>query len=170
MDDDLAAFCRREHGRLVAALDLVCGSLPIAEDLAQETLARVCKNWGRIAGMEAPGAYAHRIALNLAASAFRRRAAERRANARRHADARTQWDDPDSATSLTLHSALQQLRPEQRRVLVLRYFLDYSVTEAASILEMPEGTIKTHTHRGLAALRQALGSAVTAEDVAVRNG
>jgi RNA polymerase sigma factor (sigma-70 family) len=119
--------------------------------------------------MEAPGAYAHRIALNLAASTFRRRAAERRANARRQAEARPDWHDPDSATSITVHGALQQLRAEQRRVLVLRYFLGYSVTETADLLEMPVGSVKTHAHRGLSVLRGLLDIAVTAEDLAVPN-
>ena len=162
MEDDLAAFCRQEHRRLVAALDLMCGSLPMAEDLAQETLARVCKDWRRIRMMEAPGAYAHRVAMNLATSAFRRKAAERRARERYAPD--TAYDDPDSATSVAVHAALQVLRPEQRRVIVLRYFLGYSVPEVAELLRLPVGTVKTHAYRGLTRLRDELGAPVTAGD------
>jgi RNA polymerase sigma factor (sigma-70 family) len=156
VDEELATFCQREYGRLVGALDLVCGSLPMAEDLAQETLARVCKHWERIRRMEAPGAYAHRIALNLANSAFRRRGAERRAQGRLEAGRDPTWSDPDSATAVAVRDALQQLRPEQRRVLVLRHFLGYSVAETAQVLKIPEGSVKTHTTRGLAQLRALL--------------
>lgn len=166
MDDELAEFCRCEHARLVAAVHLVCGSRQLAEDLAQETLARICKDWNRIRRLEAPGAYAHRIALNLATSTFRRRAVERRADARLHGDGRTTWVDPDPATAVAVRQALQGLRPQQRKVLVLRYFMDYSVIETAEVLRMPEGTVKTHTLRGLAALRAALGTTVTAPDLA----
>jgi RNA polymerase sigma factor (sigma-70 family) len=166
VDDELAVFCEREHRRLVAALDLMCGSLPMAEDLAQETLARVCKDWRRIRTMDAPGAYAHRIAMNLAASAFRRRAAERRARERYGTDG-MEWSDPDSTTSVAVRRALQGLRPEQRKVLVLRYFLGYSVAEAAEVLRMPVGTVKTHAYRGLTCLRDELGMPVTAQDMAV---
>jgi RNA polymerase sigma factor (sigma-70 family) len=164
VDDGLAAFCEKEHGRLVSALDLLCGSLPMAEDLAQETLARVCKDWARIREMEAPGAYAHRIAINLATSAFRRRAAERRARARIGPEDE-EWNDPDPATAVAVRKALALLRPEQRRVLVLRYFLGYSVAEAAELLRIPQGTTKTHAARGLAILRDALGTSVTAKDM-----
>jgi RNA polymerase sigma factor (sigma-70 family) len=160
--DDLVEFCRQEHVRLVRSLDLVCGSLPVAEDLAQETLARVCKDWSRIRGLDAPGAYAHRIAMNLAASRFRRAKIERRAEdalaGEQHA-----WRDPDAATGVAVRDALQRLRLDQRRVLVLRYFLGYSVGETAHVLRMPEGTVKTHTTRGLSALRDLLGSPVSAE-------
>lgn len=165
MDEELAEFCRREHARLVAALDLVCGSLPMAEDLAQETLARVCKHWARIRHMEAPGAYAHRIALNLANSAFRRRSAERRARSRLQLGEAATWSDPDSANAVAVRAALQQLRPEQRRVLVMRHFLGYSVAETAQVLKIPEGSVKTHTTRGLAALRTQLGLEVTEDEV-----
>lgn len=162
MDDDLASFCRREHRRLVAALDLYSGSLQLAEDLAQETLARVCKDWSRIRRMEAPGAYAHRIALNLATSAFRRRAVERRFG--ELLPEPEGWTDPDAATAVAVRAALQRLRPEQRKVLVLRYFLDHSLTETAEILGMPVGTVKTHAHRGLTALRDELAVDLTTSD------
>lgn len=167
MDDELAAFCRGEHARLVAALDLYCGSLPMAEDLAQETLARVCKDWERIRDLEAPGAYAHRIALNLATSAFRRRAVERRVGLRLRAEERGAWSDPDGATAVAVREALQRLRRQQRQVLVLRYFLGYSLAETAELLGMPVGSVKTHAHRGLALLREVLGTPVTGEDMAV---
>jgi RNA polymerase sigma-70 factor (sigma-E family) len=168
VDDDLAEFCRREHRRLVASLHLLCGSMPLAEDLAQEALARVCRDWKRVRQMEAPGAYAHRVAVNLATSAFRRRAAERRANARLGPpDAVVAA--PDSATAVAVRDALQSLRPEQRKVLVLRYFLGYSVAETADLLGQPVGTVKTHAHRGLSALRDQLGTSVTAEDMEMRS-
>jgi RNA polymerase sigma-70 factor (sigma-E family) len=166
MDDDLVDFCRQEHARLVATLDLMCGSLPLAEDLAQETLARVCQNWSRIRTMEAPGAYAHRIAVNLATSTFRRRAAERRAQAReRAAWVQEEAPEPDPAAAVAVRDALQRIRPEQRQVLVLRYFLGYSVAEVAEVLGSPLGTVKTHAHRGLAALRELLDTALPSEEV-----
>ncbi|HVE99391.1 MAG TPA: sigma-70 family RNA polymerase sigma factor [Mycobacteriales bacterium] len=167
MEDDLAEFCRQERRRLVAALVLMCGSLPMAEDLAQETLARVCRDWKRIRRLEAPGAYAHRVAVNLATSAFRRRAAERRASARLDPPAHAA-PEPDSATAIAVRDALQRLRPEQRKVLVLRYFLGYSVADTANVLTMPEGTVKTHALRGLSTLRGILGTSVTAADMEVR--
>ncbi len=163
MDEELAGFCRREHRRLVAALSLVCGSVPLAEDLAQETFARVCKDWNRIRTMESPIGYTHRIGLNLARSTFRRKAIERRVMARLGGD--DTWTDPDGASAIAVREALQSLREEQRRVLVLRHFLGYSVAETADLLSMPVGTVKTHAARGLAHLRELLGTPVTAEGI-----
>ena len=55
-----------------------------------------------------------------------------------------------------LVDALQQLPPMQRKVVVLRHMLDLSVTETASELGISEGTVKSHTARGLTALEKAL--------------
>jgi RNA polymerase sigma-70 factor (ECF subfamily) len=166
MDDEFVAFCRREHGRLVAALDLVTGSLPLAEDLAQEALARAFKSWSRIRRLDSPGGYVHRMAINMAMSSFRRRAAERRAQARAGID-HEQTTNPDTAIAIAVRSALDGLRVEQRRVLVLRYFLGFSVDETAELLRMPTGTVKTHTTRGLAALRTLLDEPLTVDGVEV---
>ncbi len=82
MNEELDAFCRREHPRLVGALTLHCGDRWVAAELAQEALARVCADWPRVSRMQAPGAWVHRVAMNLCTSHFRRRTAERAARAR----------------------------------------------------------------------------------------
>jgi RNA polymerase sigma-70 factor (ECF subfamily) len=48
------------------------------------------------------------------------------------------------------------LTVEQRSVLVLTYYLDLSLGEAAATLGIPVGTMKSRLHRALAALRAAL--------------
>ncbi|MBQ7133288.1 MAG: sigma-70 family RNA polymerase sigma factor [Ruminococcus sp.] len=47
---------------------------------------------------------------------------------------------------IALHSALKKLKPEHREVLVLHYFRDYPIKELASILSIPEGTVKSRLH------------------------
>ena len=54
-------------------------------------------------------------------------------------------------------AALDRLPSRQRAVLVLRYYGELSVAETATALGISAGSVKTHTHRGLAALQAALG-------------
>ncbi|MPZ91460.1 MAG: hypothetical protein GEU68_07510 [Actinobacteria bacterium] len=42
---DLIALCRRLYPELVGVLGLYCGDRAVAEELAQEWLARVCRDW-----------------------------------------------------------------------------------------------------------------------------
>ena len=69
---------------------------------------------------------------------------------------------PDAAESITerirVRHALQQLPAGQRAVLVLRFYADASVDEAAEVLGRSPGTITSQTARGLATLRQLLAA------------
>lgn len=60
----------------------------------------------------------------------------------------------DRATLLAL---LTTLPPRRRAVLVLRFFEDLSVEQTAEALGCAVGTVKAHTHQGLAGLRALLG-------------
>src|SRR6516225_5265946 len=51
---------------LLRAVYLIVGDASAAEDVVQETLLRVARRWPRVRRMRSPGAYARRIALNLA--------------------------------------------------------------------------------------------------------
>ena len=151
---ELASFCRQEYPRLVGALSLYCGEPFIAEELAQEVIARVCRDWHRVRRMEAPGAWAHRVAINLANSHLRRRTAERKAGQKLAAQGYKQLDEPDTSTTVALRQAIAKLPRRQRTALVYRYFLDLSVREAAELMDCPDGTVKTLTAKAISNLRR----------------
>jgi RNA polymerase sigma factor (sigma-70 family) len=149
--EDVSVFCHREWPRLVGSLSLFTGDADLAQELAQETLARVCRDWRKVSSLDAPGAWAHRVALNLARSHFRHRAVARRHD--RRLAAAPPFDEPDSATVIAVRVAVARLPPRQRTALVLRYFADLSVAETAETMRCPEGTVKTLTRQAILALR-----------------
>ncbi len=151
-EQGLAEFCREEWPRLVGSLSLYVGSRELAEDLAQETLARVCGHWRRVATAESPSAWAHRVAFNLAKSHGRRTGAWTRAQAKIGAPPIASVDH-DRAAALAVHDALRALPDVQRQALIMRYFVDLSVRDTAIAMRCPENTVKTHTRRALEALR-----------------
>jgi len=67
---------------------------------------------------------------------------------------------PDSFAAIlardSVGRALIALTPEQRTVVVLRFWRDLSLEEIAERLEWPLGTVKSRLHYALAALRQQL--------------
>ncbi len=69
--------------------------------------------------------------------------------ARPRASASDHVDDRDE-----LWSALRALSPQQRAVLVLRYFEDLTEHDIATVLGCSPGAVKTHAARGLSRLRQ----------------
>ncbi len=152
----LTEFCRREHRRLVGSLTLHCGDPHVAAELAQEALARVCQDWNRVAGMAAPGAWLHRVAINLASSHYRRRACERRA-VQRFGGRRVDQGLADPAGALAVRAAVAALPLRQRTALVLRYYSDLSVEQTAEAMGCAPGTVKSLCSQALAQLRQHAG-------------
>ena len=157
---DLVAFCEAQYPRLVGALGLYCGDRDVAEDLAQETLARVCRDWKKVKAMGSPEAWTHRVGINLAHSHFRRRAAERRATTRIDAsDVNIGFTDRSD-----LLDSVGRLPHRQRAAVIMRYYLGLTVPEVARALECPDGTAKTLLHRGVKALGRSIGSPTEAPD------
>lgn len=155
-EEALREFCSREHPRLARALTLYLGQVEIADELAQEALVRVCEQWPRVCQMRQPGAWAHRVAMNLAKSWLRRRLAERRAHQRYHArpsPARQQSSEP--AEAMAVRQAVAGLPQRQRQAVVLRYVADLSAAEAGEVMGIASATVRVLTSQALQRLRAA---------------
>jgi RNA polymerase sigma factor (sigma-70 family) len=156
---DFTTFTHAEYGQLVRAMTLYCGDALLAQQIAHDALVRAREHWDTVGRMSAPGAWLHRVAVNLSNTWWRRQSAERRAYARVGGRRATQ-DSADPADVLAVRAALRALPPRQREVLVLRYFLDCSVAQTAGRLGLTESSVKSLTYRAVASLRDRLGDTV----------
>lgn len=127
----------------------------MAEELAQEALLRACERWDEVRTMRNPSGWVYRTALNLSASSYRRRAAEKRA-LQRSAPSRDVHIDADAADRLAVRAAVLGLPGPQRTVLALRHYLRLTVAEAAEVMGISEAAVKSHATRAVAALRRAI--------------
>jgi RNA polymerase sigma-70 factor (sigma-E family) len=153
---EFEVFARGVAASLLRSAFLLCGDRGHAEDLLQVTLWRTSQRWA--AAREAPEAYAHRVLVNL--SRDRRRGQRRRATERFGFDDRVEvgFDQTERVVQRDVVSrAVRRLPDRQREVIVLRFFLDLSVAETAAALGSSEGTVKSHTARALARMRELLG-------------
>ena len=130
---------------------LLCRDWHAADDIVSITVGKVFEKWRMVSRADNPDAYAQRILTRTWLDE------RRRPWRREHARA----DLPDGpAVALepvvdrdSLAVALGALQPRQRAVVVLRYYLDYSISETAAVLGIAEGTVKSQTTRGLETLR-----------------
>jgi RNA polymerase sigma factor (sigma-70 family) len=156
---DFTDLCRRVHPRLVGALVLRSGDRALAEDLAQEALARAWRDWSSLRDPATRDAWVFSTAFNLLRSWHRRLGVARR----RSADIAREDEDRgtgDVAVSVDVRGAVAALPERQREAIALRYYADLSVRDAAVVMRCAEGTVRALTAQAVAALRPALGSII----------
>ena len=147
---------RRAHLRRVAYA--LCGDWHRADDLVQTALVKLYVAWPRVRRDGREEAYARTIIV-------RANIDESRRPWRRERPGLAAGPEPAASASLpveerdALFDALQALPAMQRRTVLLRHWLGLSVAETASELGIAEGTVKSHTSRGLAALQDVLARA-----------
>ncbi len=144
---------RREHRPLLRLAWSLTGRRDLAEELVQDAMLAVHRDWDRVRRYESPGGFARRVLLNAATSAARRHGAEQRAMSRLTVE-RTHRDElpPDES----FWAALRSLPERQAHAVALHYLEDLPVSEIAHVLDIAEGTVKVHLHRGRLALADLL--------------
>ena len=157
-DEALVRALYSEHaGPLLRyALHLTGGDRQRAEDIVQETLLRAWLHPEAIADRPArPWLFA--VARNLAVDAFRARKARPREVGEGALELVAVPDGADRALeSWAVADALRALRPDHRNVLLETFYRGHSVAEAATVLGIPPGTVKSRTFYALRALKLAL--------------
>ena len=127
------------------------GDWALAEDLLQTALARAYPRWSRIQ-RDDPEAYIRKIMVNTWSSWWRRRW-----RGEVPAAQLPEVAGPDEGAGVdrrqALRTALAQLPPRQRAVVVLRYHQDLPEARVAALLGISIGTVKSQAAKALAALR-----------------
>ena len=148
-------FARARIPHLYRSAWMLCGQLAEAEDLVQETLAKVYVRMHRSVGprLENPAAYAQTVLTRTFLSARRKRSS-----------GEVPYGDlPDGVVGdladaadlrVSLADALAALAPIDRAVLVLRYLDDLSVEEVALTLDLSPGAVRNRSMRALARMRE----------------
>lgn len=166
--DEFTAFAQAQQGRLRRLAFLLCGDWNDAQDLAQTALLNLCLHWKRARRADEIDAYAHKVLIHAYLGDRKKyerdkaRARDFTVNAERDSSSRPP-EQPD--LRMTLLSALDQLAPGGRAVLVLRFWEDLSVEATAAALGCSTGNVKSQTSRALARLREILGPSLMEADL-----
>ena len=145
--------------RLVGTAGLILGNRDVAQDAAQDALVRAWRDLPRLRDPDRFDGWLYRI-LVRACHDQRRRRGDRMPGLQSHIGA--VYAAPDPAISVTERAAvaagLARLTPDQRVVLVLRYYLDLPLDAIAEAIGAPAGTVKSRLHRALNAMEAALAA------------
>jgi RNA polymerase sigma-70 factor (ECF subfamily) len=146
-------FFRAQSPSLYARLCLITGNRAEAEELSQDAFLRLWERWDQVADMQEPVAYLYRTAMNLFRTRYRRALLA----LRKAVSVDLRRDEYASVDDRSLVSrALAELAPRQRAALVLTELIGFSSEEAASMLGIRPGTVRTLASRGRAAMKRDL--------------
>jgi len=163
-DRDADAFLRALYAEHSAGLRAHVGRMlydpQLAEDVIQETMLRAWRKSDTLSPERGSiGGWLVRVAHNIAIDRLRARRARPAEVEEAHADART-WSVTDHAEgtvdSVYVARALQTLSRGHRAVLYEVYFADRTCAEAAAVLGIPVGTVKSRIYNALRRLREAI--------------
>jgi RNA polymerase sigma-70 factor (ECF subfamily) len=145
--DSFSAFYRENWSDLFGYCAVLCGDRLQAEEVAQEAMARV---FSRFKSLREPRPYAFRVATNLVRDAQRRRGREQ--------------PEPDLAPvahavglDIDLLDAVRRLPRRECEVILLHYYSEIPLLDAARVLRRPVGTVKRQLHTARGRLAEALG-------------
>jgi RNA polymerase sigma factor (sigma-70 family) len=165
---------------LVRLAVVMTGDRGAAEDIVQDAFLGLYRRWDSLADTAAPLGYLRVSVVNGCRTALRRRSRLWLGATGDFAEAAGQADDSagyggsaghgggaglaESAEARALlgdeqravAAALRKLPRRQREAVVLRYYLDLSVAETAQAMGVSRGTVKSATHRALAAVGRTL--------------
>lgn len=152
-DVEFSTFVRTHSTALLRSAYLLTGDRQAAEELLQDTFARLYPQWSRVSQAEVPIAYVRRSLTNNFLNGRRRRSASDLL----FADPPERGYDPDLAARLSdrdlVRNLLDSLPPKQRAVLVLRFFDDLSDAQIAADVGCRAATVRSIVSRGLQTLR-----------------
>ena len=157
------AFIRGYQGSLYSDLLRMSGQPEMAEDIVQEAFIRVLTNLDRFDPRFRFSTWLFTIAKRLYLNAAQRSkpaydtdvVVTYRSSAPVPEAAAIDAETDDNLRD-ALQEALMTLPPEQREVVILFHQQDWPIWLIAQHMQMPEGTVKSHLHRGRKKLRRVL--------------
>jgi RNA polymerase sigma-70 factor (sigma-E family) len=158
--DSLTALYSAHYRGLVRLAAYLTGDRDGAEEVVQDAYVKVLGRWGGLRDLDKGEAYLRQTVVNLSRSRLRHRiVVERHAPAPMPHTASAESGAISELDRSAVVHALAELPRRQREAIVLRYYADLSEAQTAHAMGVSAGAVKSHTSRGMAALRHLLQEA-----------
>ena len=142
--------------RLHAVAHRILRDRDLAGDVTQQALLKIWQELPRLRDAERFAGWSYRVLVNTCRDEMRRR---RRPSADLDLLENDAWI-PDASISVAdrdqLDRAFRTLSVDHRSVVILHYYLEYSLAEIASIVDIPVGTVRSRLHYARRVMRSAI--------------
>ncbi len=176
---EVEKLARAYYDRLFRAAMFMCNDVKVAEDLVQDTFVAAVKAIDRFEGRSSHYTWLYGIFLNKFRSWLRKEKKQRQVSLQERADMYEmsnvgellESDMPDTSEIMQQHEradavreALDELSPEHKVVLVLRYVEGMPYEKISGVVDCPLGTVKSRVHYALQKVGNKLRNHPTVKD------
>lgn len=152
---------RRYFNVLLAVAYNVLGDHHLAEDAAQESLAKALVNLVKLRQPERFGTWLRKICRNVAHDMINDKADQ----AQNMDSSQVVDQNPESTDHEAVHRALDKLAPKARELVTLRYYNNCSYEQISAVMGMSKPAINGHLTRAKQKLAEYLQRYAQAEDI-----
>jgi RNA polymerase sigma-70 factor (sigma-E family) len=159
LDDDqaVAQLYARHYQPLIRLSTLLVRDAATAEQVVQDAFVAMRGAWPRLRDADNALAYLRQAVVNRSRSVLRHRSVASKNLPEAPPDTPgAEHGAPDLLDRPGAGAALRGLPERQREAIILRYYADLSEDQIAAAMRISRGAVKSHTARGLSALREAL--------------
>ncbi|MEH7382693.1 sigma-70 family RNA polymerase sigma factor [Bacillus sp. JJ1533] len=127
-----------------------------ALDIVQDAIIKGYKSFDRLKEIDYFSTWITRILINTAIDHIRK--------SKKVISLETDWldsgqnEENNSIMTMDIELIFEKLKPQQKTLILLRFYYGYSINEISEILGKPEGTIKSQLHRTLQLVKEKLES------------
>ncbi|MBM7114734.1 RNA polymerase sigma factor [Archangium primigenium] len=139
---------RQYRTRALRIARRIVGDADDAEDVVQDVFTRLALRPQGLDGRASSGTWLHRVMVNSSINWLRARRRRERLHHEPEESASPEGQAVGAEMQRQFEQALGQVSEQQRQVLWLREMRGYSYPEIATLLRIPEGTVKSALHRG----------------------
>lgn len=160
----VTALYHQSYATLVRLAWLLTRDQGRAEELVQDAFVDLHQRWPQLSDHTAAAGYLRTSVVNRARSSLRhlqvvrKHAPTQLVDLDRHSEQSAEHGALDRLEQQRIIASLNGLPTRQREVLILRYYGQLSEAEIADTLRISRGAVKSHSSRGLRALRPVLGA------------
>lgn len=151
---EFTRFYRDHRVSVARTLALTLGDDALGFEAADEAMSRAFERWTAVGTYDNPEGWVYRTGLNWARSWLRRR----KRGAAKDPLLAVPAAGVDRPADTDLSRAIARLPHDQRAVVVLRFYRDWTVEQTADALDVAPGTVKSRLSRALDVLQRDLTS------------
>ncbi len=137
LETEFEAIYKEHASKVRALLFYKCGAQNV-DDLVQQTFLKIWRGLKKFQGQSTLKTWVYKVALNVANDFYRKRG-----SIGEHVSSENLYSNANPDTKIIIEQVFAKMSGAQKDLCILFYYNEFTIQEISSILQLPEGTVKS---------------------------